>query len=390
MRGKGEGSIRQRADGRWEMRLDLGRGLDGKRRRKSVFAATQADAVQQLRRLSGRAADHRLTASTPTVAVYLKDWFGAHADRWRPSTRRGYQGAIDRFLVPAFGPCRLERLTPLVVQRWLTQHKAAHGARRRITLAHAVLRSALSEARRLQLVSINAAELVTVPKPRPRPIRPANVEQATALLTAVGEHRLYALFAVALACGLRLGEACGLRWEDVDLDTGAIRVRQQLQKIGARLELHPLKTPKSRRTLMLPEVCRQALRGHRTRQLAERLRAGEYWVETGLVFTTYQPRHGGTAGAGLDPRNVLRTFHRLLATADPPMPRMRFHDLRHSAASLLIAAGVELVEVSLLLGHSELRVTADLYAHLQTQTAARAARHMDAVLSSPRRGGRKS
>ena len=379
-RGKGEGTIRQRGDGRWEVRIDLGRGFDGKRRRKSILAVTQAEAVRELRTLGGRTAV--LTTSTPTVARYLDEWFAAHVDTWRPSTRRAYRAAIDHYLVPAFGPRRLEQLTPLLVQRWLTQHKTAHGARRRITLAHAVLRSALSEARRLQLVTINAAELVTVPKPTVCPIVPLTVEQATAFLTVAREHRLYALFAVALACGLRLGEACGLQWEDVDLDSGEVRIRQQLQKVGSRLELQPLKTAKSRRTLMLPEVCLQAVRAHRTQQLAERLRAGKYWVETGLVFTTYQRRAGARVGAGLHPRNVLRTLHTLLAASTPPISRIRFHDLRHSAASLLIAAGVELVEVSLLLGHSDLRVTADLYTHLQTQTAARAARHMDAVLGA--------
>jgi integrase len=142
-RGKGEGSIRERADGRWEVRIDLGRGIDGKRRQKSAFAPTQGEAVEQLRKLGGRAVNGQLlTTSTPTVAKYLEDWYAANADTWRPSTKRGYRGAIDLYLTPAFGPLRLEQLTPLVIQRWLTQHKTEHGARRRITLAHSTLRSA--------------------------------------------------------------------------------------------------------------------------------------------------------------------------------------------------------------------------------------------------------
>ncbi len=206
-----------------------------------------------------------------------------------------------------------------------------------------------------------------------------DVTQATAFLKVASAHRLGALFGVALACGLRLGEATGLRWEDVDLTTGEIRVRQQLQKVGNQLVLQELKTEKSRRTLALPQPCLEALRVHRTRQLEERLKAGDRWVETGLVFTTYRTCNEGKGramkvGAGLHPRNVLRTLHALLEAA--ALPRIRFHDLRHSAASLLIAAGVELVEVSMLLGHSELRVTADLYSHLQEQTAAKAAQRM--------------
>lgn len=147
--------------------------------------------------------------------------------------------------------------------------------------------------------------------------------------------------------------------------------------------LQPLKTAKSRRTLVLPNVCTQALKEHRKQQLKERLKAGAAWVDTGLVVTTYAPRGDKRKrGTGLHPRNVVRVLHGLLDTADPKLPRLRFHDLRHSAASLLIASGVELAEVSMLLGHSELRVTMDFYAHLQQQTAAKAARQMDAILKA--------
>jgi integrase len=381
-RGKGEGSITQRSDGRWMVRVNLGRRADGRRQRKAAYAPTQAAAIKLLKKLAGREVEgHLLTTSTPTVARYLEDWFATNTDAWRPSTRRGYRGALDLYLVPAFGALRLEQLGPQTIQRWLTQHKTEHGARRRVALAHAVLRSALSDAKRMQLVSINAAELVKVPKPKSREIKSLTVEQASAFLAVASKHRLGALFSVALACGLRLGEATGLSWDDVDLTTGEVRIRQQLQKVGKRLVLQELKTAKSRRTLALPQRCLDALRAHRTRQREERLKAGADWVETGLVFTTYARRGAGRkVGRGLQPRNVLRTLSGLLDTPEPKLPPMRFHDLRHSAASLLIAAGVELVEVSMLLGHSELRVTADLYSHLQKQTAAKAARHMDAVL----------
>ena len=226
-------------------------------------------------------------------------------------------------------------------------------------------------AQRLQLVTINAAAPVRVPTPSRRAIQPLTVDQAIAFQRVATTHRLGALFLVALACGLR--------WDDVDLETGEVRIRQQLQRVGKRLVLQMLKTDRSRRTLVLPDVCLQSLRAHRTFQLEERMKAGADWQDTGLVFTIARRGAGRRLGTGLEPRNVLRTLHGLLDVAD--LPRVRFHDLRHSAASLLIAEGVELVEVSMLLGHSELRVTADLYSHLQKQTAARAARHMDAVLS---------
>lgn len=383
-RGKGEGSISQRPDGRWQVQVDLGRGLDGRRRRKYIYAATERDAIAELKRLHARTvAGHVLTSSTPTVGSYLNDWFETNSDSWRPSTRRSYRDAIDRYLVPAFGPERLELLTPLMVQRWLNEHRTQHGARRRITLAHAVLRSALAEALRLQLMPANPAALVKVPKPKTRAIVPLDVDQAKKFLTVAKTHRLEALFSVALACGLRLGEATGLTWDDVDLETGEVRVRQQLQAVKKQLVLQELKTEKSRRTLIVPDVCLVALKEHRTKQLQERLKAGPRWVNSGLVFTTYRVCKEGKGehlkvGAGLHPRNVTRVLDGLLKAAQ--LPHLRFHDLRHSAASLLIAAGVELAEVSMLLGHSELRVTMDFYAHLQKQTAAKAARRMDAVL----------
>jgi len=383
-RARGEGCIYERSDGRWEVRIDLGRGPDGRRRRKSVFARTQAEAARQLKRLGGRAADGQLlSTSTPKVSEYLEQWFATNSDGWRPSTRRSYRSNIDLYLVPAFGSLRLEQLTPAKVQSWLTEHKQSHGARRRIELARATLRSALTHAQQLQLVVLNAAKLVKVPKRARRSIAPLDVDQARRFLAEASQHRLGALFSVALACGLRLGEATGLRWGDVDLTTGEIHVRQQLQRVGKRCVLQELKTEKSRRTLALPAVCLEALKTHRTRQLGERLKAGSRWIDSGLVFTTYRVCKEGKGthlkvGAPLHPRNVLRTLHALLEAAK--LPRVRFHDLRHSAASLLIAEGVELVEVSMLLGHSELRATADLYSHLQKQTATKAARRMDVVL----------
>lgn len=221
-------------------------------------------------------------------------------------------------------------------------------------------------------MTINAAELVKVPQPKARALAPLDVDQAKAFLKVADGHRLGALFSVALACGLRLGEATGLQWSDVDLETGELRIRQQLQVIRKQLVLQELKTEKSRRTLVLPDVCVRGMKDHRKRQLEERLKAGPEWVDSGLVFTTYARRgKGRKIGTGLHPRNVVRVLHALLAAAN--LPRVRFHDLRHSAASLLLAEGVPLAEVSMLLGHSELRVTMDFYAHLQKQTAAKAA-----------------
>jgi len=267
-RGRGEGSIRERADGRWEVRIDIGRGPDRKRRRKSAFAATQGQAVKLLKQLAGRQVNGELSStSTPTMARFLENWYELHLEEWRPSTRRCYRRAIDGFLVPAFGTMRLEQISPTAITSWLLEHKKAHGARRRITLAHATLRSALSYAEGQEMISRNPAAVVKVPKPTKRKIQPLSFDQARTFLTAASKHRLGALFSVAISCGLRLGEATGLRWEDVDLTTGELHVRQQLQKDGKRLVLQQPKTQKSRRTLALPQMCLDVLKTHRSNSL---------------------------------------------------------------------------------------------------------------------------
>jgi len=388
-RGHGEGSVYLAADGRWTACITLPRGTDGRRRRKYVRAATQAEVTTQLRRYGGRAIEGQLTStSTPTVRVLLEQWLAmgltAKGKAWRPSTRRGYTHAVHHFLIPAFGTLRLEQLGGLAIQAWLTQHQQDFGARRRIGLAHAVLRSALTYAKSLGCITANAAIGVRFSKSTPRTITPLTLDQARLFLTVAGSHRLGALFSVALGCGLRLGEATGLRIDDVDLVTGVVTVRQQLQLVKMpgerrqRLVLQDPKTEKSQRTLVLPAVCLEAVQKHRIRQLEERLKAGARWQETGLLFTSFSSRPTQVCGTALHPRNVLRTLHRLLQTAG--LPVCRFHDLRHSCASMLLAQGVQLAEVSQLLGHSELRLTADTYGHLQQQTAARAAQYLNRVL----------
>jgi integrase len=382
-----EGSVRLRRDGRWEVRIELERGPNGERRRKSVFAATEADAIEALKKLHAREqSGHVLQSSTPTVKEFLEDWYARYTGEWAPATSRSYRQHIDQYLVPTFGTLRLEALKARDIQHWIDKHTRESGARRRIEMARNTLRSALSEAERLQLVPVNVAMKLRLPKRQKKGIVPFTMEQARAFLDVAKDHRLYALFAVALACGLRLAEAMGLKWADIDLDTGRVRIRQQLQRTGKKkLELRGLKTEKSRRTLTLPQVCIEALRKHRQRQNQERLQCGDRWTDTGLVFTTYRQTKVGKGkemrvGAGMHPRNVTRIWYDLLKAAN--ISKRGIHALRHSAASLLLAEGVTLSQVSQLLGHSEQRLTADLYGHLLEETAATAAGHMDRLLAS--------
>lgn len=197
----------------------------------------------------------------------------------------------------------------------------------------AVLRTALAQAMRWRLLEINAAALAQGPAIRRPPVPALTPADARVLLEVVAGDRLEALFVVALGLGLRQGELLGLRWEDIDQDRGEVHVRYALQRVkGQGPQLVEVKTERSRRTLALPPIVVDALEGHRYRQDAERALAGRAWVETGFVFTT-------SIGTPLDGSSVTHHFQRLLAAAG--LPRMRFYDLRHGCASLLLAQGVQ-------------------------------------------------
>ncbi len=200
-------------------------------------------------------------------------------------------------------------------------------------------------------------------------------DKARQFLKSVRGHRLEALFSVALAVGLRQGEALGLRWEDIDMAAGVLRVNHQLQRVDGRLTLVEPKTDRSRRTLVIPRSILERLRDHEKRQLSERLWAGSTWTDGGFVFTN---RSGGP----LQARNVIREFHKALK--DTGLPRIRFHDLRHSCATFLLVQGVSPRVVMELLGHSEIAMTMDTYSHVVPELKREAAERMESLLSRNR------
>jgi integrase len=183
-------------------------------------------------------------------------------------------------------------------------------------------------------------------------------------------NRLEALYSVALALGLRRGEALGLRWEDVDLEAGTLRVQVALQRRKDSKTLVEPKTEQSRRTLPLPSVLVVALKAHRTRQLEERLAAGPKWRDHGLVFPS-------TVGTPMEPRNLTRQFKAVLQRAG--LPDIRFHDLRHTAASLLVAQGVHPRVVMEILGHSQISLTMNTYTHVLPEAQREATALMDVL-----------
>lgn len=195
--------------------------------------------------------------------------------------------------------------------------------------------------------------------------------QAKRFIEVSKAHRLGPVFSVALAVGLRLGEALGLEWQDIDFTKGTLRVRQALQWVDGQLVLGETKSEKSRRSVALPDVAIQALRRHAIGQKKERLAAGAKWKASELAFTT-------PIGTPLDDRNVRRAFQKILAEAE--LPRIRIHDLRHTCASLLLAQGVHPKVVQEILGHSQISLTLDTYSHVLPQAGKDAATKMNKIL----------
>ena len=269
------------------------------------------------------------------------------------------------------GRVRLNKRSPQRVQTWLADlDQAGVSAGVRFN-ARAVLRSALNQALKWELISRNAAALVDAPSVSRDEIQPLDQTQVGRLLAVCATHRLGPVFSVAVALGLRLGEVLGLRWSDIDLKRGELRVRQILQRQKGRICFGEPKSKRSRRTLPLPMVATDALKSHRTRQLKERMLAGSRWHDSGLVFTS-------TIGTPVDDRNVRRAWKALLAAAD--LPYVRIHDLRHTAATLLLTQGVHPRVVMETLGHSQIGVTLNTYSHVLPALQREAADEMDKAL----------
>jgi integrase len=195
--------------------------------------------------------------------------------------------------------------------------------------------------------------------------------QARKLLIKLKTHRNEALYALMLSTGLRRGEALGLEWDDVDIKSGVILIRRQLKREDGRLVTSDTKTSKSRRAVNLPGPMIATMNAHKARQAADHLKIGEAWQDTGFVFTT-------TIGTPIDPRNVYREFQKICE--DAKLGKWHPHELRHSAASLMLAQGVKVQVVSDVLGHSSIRMTADVYGHILAPDRQGAANAMSTVL----------
>jgi len=372
-RGDGEGHIRQRADGRWEARLSLGYA-GGRRRCKSVFGRIQAEALEKLDTEKAKLrAGLPVTTEPQSLAAFLERWLAETlATRAKPRSLDSFSTIARLHITPVIGRVRLDKLTPQHVAGLLNARRSLAPQTRVNILT--VLKSALAEALRWNLVARNVATLVDAPRiPRPQ-VRALDTDGARKLLQAAQGHRFEAIIALAVMLGMRRGEILGLRWADVSFEERTLHVHQAVQRIGRTVQATEVKTDRSRRTLALPDNVIRTLRLRRAQQAQERLLAGGQWQDQDLVFT-------GPNGAPLEPVTLNRSYKALLKTAGLPVAT-RFHDLRHSAASLLLAQGVHARVIMELLGHSSISVTMNTYGHIMPAALREAASTMDAILAA--------
>ncbi len=351
----------------------MGRGPDGRSVRKYVSASTRAKVAAKLKVLQRQIDDGLLPVDGLTTLSTLFDRWCADIMRHQveASTLRNYVSIGRNHILPALGHKRLIDLHVNDVDRLLSLKRDSGLAPSTVRRIRIVLAQCLNQAIRWGLLFRNVATLSRPPKAVRAEGRTLSPDQARLFLDTLKGHRNEALFALMLSTGLRRGEALGLIWPDLDRDTGVLRISRQLKREGRALVTSDTKTFRSRRAVNLPKRMVSALLEHESTQRRERARRGAGWIETGFIFTT-------SKGTPIDPRNFYRDFRAICDEAG--LGRWHPHELRHSAASLMLAQGVKLHVVSQVLGHSSIRMTSDVYGHLLDPDRREAATAMGALL----------
>ncbi|MBE0430087.1 MAG: site-specific integrase, partial [Thermoleophilia bacterium] len=373
-RGQNEGSIIKLKDGTWRAYMNLG-CQGGKRKRKYFRGKTRREVQEKLTEaLRNRQLGLPVTGDKVTFGQYLERWLeDSVKPSVRPRTHEQYSQYVRLYIRPALGNIKLSKLRPDDIQALLNRQVKKGLSARTAQLTHSIIRRALGQAYQWQLVPRNVATLVRPPRGRRFEPAPLTPEQVRAFLEAVKGDRLEAFYTVATALGLRRGEALALRWEDIDLEAGALTVRHTLQNLhGGGWSLAEPKSRNSRRTLGLPAFALLALKEHRKRQFEEKLRQGKRWRDHGFVFTSI-------IGTPLDGNNMYKCFKTLLK--ENGLPDIRFHDLRHTAGTMLCIQGVHPRVAMETLGHSQIGLTMNLYTHVASELQREAADKIDALLS---------
>jgi integrase len=316
------------------------------------------------------------------IPVAAESWkLGPYLDYWlenivklarRPATYALYEGIVRLYLKPGLGHHRLRRLSVFTVQQFLNGKLADGHSIRNVHLMRQILSAALTRAIRDELISRNVARLAELPGWEPGEVRPWSADEALAFLRVAKPDPLYPAFALLLLYGMRRGEVLGLRWQDVDLDAGKLRIRQQIGRVSGELRTGPVKTRAGNRDLPIPSQARSALLTRQQQQAIDREAFGRAWQDTGLVFTT-------RSGLPVEPRNLVRSFRRI---CDHNKLRViKVHHLRHTTASLLKKLRVPPRDTQMILGHAHISTTMQIYTHVDEEARDDALAGLDKLLS---------
>ena len=359
-----KGSVRRpRTDGgTWSYRIDAGLDDRGRRRQREVggFGTKKAAQTALNEALADTQRGNYSPPSRTTVREFLDEWHEGARHELALTAWTNYGQIIRRNINPYLGSKRLTDLSPLDIKRWhgklLTDGRQDGQplAVASVKLAHRILRRALADAVRWNLIVSNPAAATRVPKGETKELTVWSAEEAKRFLDAIAEERLVGLWTLALHTGLRRGELAGLRWRDVDLDAGTLTVAQQRTTANYTVVITTPKA-KSQRQLLLAPATVAALRGHLQRQRKERMALGPDWTDSGYVFVD-------EAGVEIHPQRFTKLFDEVLKRTGAP--KIRLHDLRHTMASLALEAGVHPKVVQEQLGHSAIAVTLDTYSHV--------------------------
>jgi integrase len=352
---RGAGTVFLRADGRWEAKFKV----EETGKFKSLYGKTEKEAYEKLQKaLQEQKQGILATGPQQKVGDFLNRWLEeVQHPKIEDSTYVTYRTYLDVHVLPALGHIQLQKLTPQHVQSFYTRLPKEGLALSTVKNIHSLLHGALDNAVRWNLVSRNVCDIVSPPSSEKHEARFLTPDEARRLLEAVKGHRLEALITLALATGMRRGELLGLRWQDIDLEKHRLQVRRSMRRLGRGYGVKASggKTPKSRRLIVLPNFVVKVLIQHRELQVAARQLKGDAWEENGLVFPNGYGRF-------LDQGQLHVMFHKVLKKAG--LPDIRFHELRHSAASFLLSMGVHPKVVQEIPGHSTISMTLDTYSHV--------------------------
>ena len=354
----GEGSVYKRADGYWVGAFDIPT-TSGARKRVVVYGKTLAEAREKLSKVqqdarSGIPVPDKVWKLGPYLE-YLENFVKRNR---RPATYNLYEMIVRLYLKPGLGSRKLTSLTVPMVQEFLNRRLQKGDSIRKVQVMRTVLSAALTRAVREELIVRNVARLVELPQWQRGRIRPWAADEARAFLTAAKPDPLYTAFVLLILYGLRRGEVLGLRWDDIDFDSGTILIHQQLQRVRGELFLAPVKTQAGQRGLPLLDAGAQALKLQAERQAHYRIDMGSAWPETGLAFTT-------RTGRPVEPRNFVRSFRRICD--DNKIRLIKVHHVRHTVGSLLKDLGVPARDAQTILGHTRISTTLEIYTDTDEQ-----------------------